>query len=90
MTKISVAHSKERLGILEKNIELLEVQIGNIIGELAPEFSALKDADQLHPSQGARLSDIDGLLGYATSVKLKLRKCREELRKALGMTTETF
>lgn len=90
MPKISLAHCKERLGILEKNIQLLETQIDTTIRELEPEFAELREADTLHPTQMSKMSEIDGLLGYANSVKLKLRKCREELRKALGITTETF
>lgn len=90
MLKISIAHSKERLGILEKNIELLEIQIEKTMRELEPEFAQLRAADTLHPSQMIQLSEIDRLLGYTTSVKFKLRKCREELRKALGDTRETM
>lgn len=90
MPKISITHSKERLGILEKNIELLEIQVARTIGELTPAFAELREIADPLSSQMAKLSEIDGLLGYATSVKLKLRKCREELRKALGITTETF
>lgn len=90
MPKISLAHSKERLGILEKNIQLLEVQIDTTIKELEPAFAELREVPEPSPFQMSKLSEIDGLLGYATSVKLKLRKCREELRKSLGITTETF
>jgi hypothetical protein len=90
MPKISIAHNKERLSILEKNIELLEIQVVRTIDALTPAFEELREIEDLAPSQTAQLSEIDGLLGYATSVKFKLRKCREELRKALGDTKETF
>lgn len=90
MLKISIAHCKERLGILEKNLQLHEIQVAKIVTEMKPELVALCEVDQLHPSQMVHLSEIDGLLGYATSVRFKLRKCREELRKALGDNRETL
>ena len=90
MPKISIAHTKERLSILEKNIHLLEIQVEKTIDELTPAFAELRDIKDHTPSQLASLSEIDGLLGYATSVKFKLRKCREELRKAFGDKKETL
>lgn len=86
----SISHIKERLGIMERNLQLHEHQLAGILKDLEPSVQSLGRSPELSETEMLRFTQMENLYGYCQSVSQKIRKCREELRTALADRTEAL